>query len=69
MSVNVIAPPDPDPDKVRDKEPKNKESLYLALSNVKAKNWEEVMAPNVKFVFSSPITKSCHWPKIVLVGE
>jgi hypothetical protein len=27
------------------KDPKNKESLYLALSKVKAKNSEEVIAP------------------------
>ena len=60
LSVNVIAPPVPEPDNVNESDPKNNESLYLALSKVIAKNSEDVIPPKVKFVFSSPITKSCH---------
>ena len=59
----------PLPVKVNVNEPKNKASLYAALSIDKAKNSDDVIAPKVKLVFSSPITKSCHWPKIVLVGD
>jgi hypothetical protein len=49
-----------EPERVKERDPKNKESLYLALSKVKAKNSEEEIVPNTKSVFSSPITKSCH---------
>ena len=33
------------------------------------KNADEVTAPNINLVFSSPNTKSCHWPQIVPVGD
>ena len=67
LSVKVIAPALPESFSVN--EPGNKASLYLALSKVIAKNRDWVTAPNVKLVFSSPITKSCHWPNTVEEGD
>ena len=45
------------PDNSNVKEPGNNACLYLARSNDIAQKFEAVIAPNVKLVFSSPITR------------